>query len=58
LERNPSACHRPGGSDLSLRLRAPTMTPALAPFNSKRKYQVHPRTERRRDPSGGRAMPK
>ena len=45
LERNPSACHCPtGGSNLSLRLRTPTMTPAIAPFNSRRKYQVHPRT--------------
>src|SRR5665811_2566367 len=43
LERSHSACY-PQGLDLSLRLRAPTMTPAIVEFNSRRKYQVHPRT--------------
>ena len=44
VARSPSARCGPRGSDVSLRLRGPTMTPAIVPFNRSRKYQVHPGT--------------
>src|SRR5664280_2399553 len=44
LERSPSARYGPRESDVLLRLRVSTMTPAIVPFNRRRKYPVHPGT--------------
>ena len=48
MARSPSACYF--GDRISLRLRTPTMTPAIVPFNSRRKYQVRARTVARGSP--------